>query len=306
MEPRELAVELESDPVVFELRKEGGSDQGDVVLKVLGATGRTQELRVQTGAVPDAGAFHFTVAPVEIVDRSDEPDVPVWVRIPVTCSGGAEGQEAASALEVTVSFAGGPATVHRVGLAASVNHALPLWQVLREEYEALKPGWRAELASDPVLADPQRSPGDKLVALFALVHRRAAAGDDLAGLSLSGGGIRSATFNLGVIQGLARIGVLEKFDYLSSVSGGGYISSWLSGWIYRAGGLDAVLPELRSAQHSPDQPEAEPVTHLRQYSNYLTPMLGFLSGANWTAVAAVVRHLLLNMLVLLPVLAAAP
>ncbi len=302
---RELAVELESDPVVFELGKEGGSDQGDVVLKVWGATGRTQELRVQTGAVPDAGAFRFTVAAAEIVDRSDDPELPVRVRIPVTCSGGAEGQEAASALEVTVSFAGGPATVHRVGLAASVNHALPLWQVLREEYAALKPGWRAELASDPVLADPQRSSGDKLAALFALVHRRAAAGDDLAGLSLSGGGIRSATFNLGVIQGLARIGVLEKFDYLSSVSGGGYISSWLSGWIYRAGGLDAVLPELRSAQHSPDQPEAEPVTHLRQYSNYLTPKLGFLSGDTWTAVAAVVRNLMLNLLVLLPVLAAA-
>src|SRR5947209_10457472 len=305
MEPRELAVEFESDPVVFELGKAGASDQGDVVLKVWGVRGRVQELRGKAGTVSDAGACHFTVAPVEVVDRSDEPDVPVWVRIPVTCSGGAEGREAASSLEVTVSFAGGPATVYRVGLVASVNHVLPLWQVLREEYAALKPGWREELASDPILADPQKSPGEKLAALFALVHRRAAAGDVLTGLSLSGGGIRSATFNLGVLQGLARIGVLEKFDYLSSVSGGGYIASWLSGWIHRAGGLAAVLPELRSAQRNPDQPEAEPITHLRQYSNYLTPKLGFLSGDTWTAVAVVVRNLLLNLLVLLPVLAAA-
>src|SRR5262249_24557033 len=42
----------------------------------------------------------------------------------------------------------------------------------------------------------------------------------LSALCLSGGGIRSATFNFGVIQGLARLGLLGKFDYLSSVSGG--------------------------------------------------------------------------------------
>jgi hypothetical protein len=301
----DFAVELESDPVVFELENEGGSDQGDAVLKIWGVTGRVKELQVQAAPVADAGAFHFAVAAVKIVDRSDDPDVPVWAHIPVTCTGGAEGQEAASTLEVTVSFAGGPPMVHRVGLLASVNHVLPLWQVLREEYAALKPGWAAELASDPVLADPQKSPGEKLAALFSLVHRRAGDGDGLTGLSVSGGGIRSATFNLGVLQGLARIGILEKFDYLSSVSGGGYIASWLSGWIYRAGGLAAVLPELRSAQRNPDQPEGETITHLRQYSNYLTPKLGFLSGDTWTAVAIVVRNLLLNQLVLLPVLAAA-
>ena len=50
----------------------------------------------------------------------------------------------------------------------------------------------------------------------------------LAGLAFSGGGIRSATFNLGVIQALARKGLLSKFDYLSTVSGGGYIGAWLS------------------------------------------------------------------------------
>ncbi|HSS79512.1 MAG TPA: patatin-like phospholipase family protein, partial [Thermoanaerobaculia bacterium] len=300
----EFAAELESDPVVFELGNEGDSGEGNAVLKIWGVTGRVEELQVTTGPVPDSGAFHFTVDEVKIIDRSDDPDVPVWARIPMTCSGGAEGQEAASTLEVTVTFAGGPPTVYRVGLVASVNHVLPLWKVLREEYAALKPAWAAELASDPVFADPEKGPGDKLAALFALVHRQAEKGDDLTGLSLSGGGIRSATFNLGVLQGLARIGILDKFDYLSSVSGGGYIASWLSGWIYRAGGLAKVLPELRSAQRDPDQPEAETITHLRQYSNYLTPKLGFLSGDAWTAVAIVVRNLLLNQLVLLPVLAA--
>src|SRR4051812_4880698 len=301
---RVLTVKLESDPVVFELEKEGASDQRDAVLKIWGVTRQTEELQVQASPVPAAGAFRFEVGEAKTIDRSDDLDVPVWVRIPVTCSGGAEGQEASSTLEVTVSFGDGAPTVHRIGLVASVNHVLPLWQVLREEYAALKPGWAAELASDPVLADPQKSPGEKLAALFARVHRRTREGDGLTGLGLSGGGIRSATFNLGILQGLARIGILEKLDYLSSVSGGGFIASWLSGWIHRAGGLAAILPELQGAQPNPDQPEAETITHLRQYSNYLTPKLGFLSGDTWTAVATVVRNLLLNQFVLLPVLAA--
>ncbi len=49
-----------------------------------------------------------------------------------------------------------------------------------------------------------------------------------AGLAFSGGGIRSATFHLGVLQKLAEYGLLKQFDYLSTVSGGGYIGSWLA------------------------------------------------------------------------------
>src|SRR6185369_2693113 len=57
-----------------------------------------------------------------------------------------------------------------------------------------------------------------------------AAGDDCVGLAFSGGGIRSATFNLGVLQALEAGGMLRHVDYLSSVSGGGYAAScytWL-------------------------------------------------------------------------------
>ena len=52
--------------------------------------------------------------------------------------------------------------------------------------------------------------------------------DGVAGLAISGGGIRSATFALGVLESLKARGLLEKFHYLSTVSGGGYIGSWLS------------------------------------------------------------------------------
>src|SRR5437667_11440459 len=54
------------------------------------------------------------------------------------------------------------------------------------------------------------------------------AADSLIGLAFSGGGIRSATFNLGILQALATRDLLRGFDYLSTVSGGGFIGSWLA------------------------------------------------------------------------------
>ena len=56
---------------------------------------------------------------------------------------------------------------------------------------------------------------------------------NLFGLSFSGGGIRSATFNLGILQALASLKLLGRVDYLSTVSGGGYIGAWLAAWIRR-------------------------------------------------------------------------
>ena len=54
---------------------------------------------------------------------------------------------------------------------------------------------------------------------------------DVAGLSISGGGIRSASFALGVVQELSRNDILQHFDYLSTVSGGGYLGSFLSSYL---------------------------------------------------------------------------
>src|SRR5215212_7578304 len=80
--------------------------------------------------------------------------------------------------------------------------------------------------------------------------------DQLLGLALSGGGIRSATFNLGVLQALAELNLLARFDYLSTVSGGGYIGSWFITWARRAGLAEALRllsPDWRSRNH----PESE-------------------------------------------------
>ena len=56
------------------------------------------------------------------------------------------------------------------------------------------------------------------------------------GLAFSGGGIRSATFNLGFLQGMASLGLLKQFDYISTVSGGGYIGAWFAAWVRREAG----------------------------------------------------------------------
>lgn len=62
------------------------------------------------------------------------------------------------------------------------------------------------------------------------LRRPGATPQDLTGLALSGGGIRSASFSLGAMQALAKKGWLNRFDYLSTVSGGGYIGSSLT-WL---------------------------------------------------------------------------
>jgi hypothetical protein len=125
-----------------------------------------------------------------------------------------------------------------------------------------------------------------------------------AALCFSGGGIRSATFNLGVLQRLAWHGLLDRFDYLSTVSGGGFIGSWLMAWACRDGGLAHVAKVLKRPA-SPLQPEPRQVQYLRDFSRYLSPRLSLLSVDTWTLASIYVRNLLLNWLVLIPLLLAA-
>jgi hypothetical protein len=66
----------------------------------------------------------------------------------------------------------------------------------------------------------------------------------LVGLGFSGGGIRSATINLGIVQALQEAGVFRHVDYISTVSGGGYLGSSLS-TLMRARDLPETRPSSR-------------------------------------------------------------
>ena len=117
----------------------------------------------------------------------------------------------------------------------------------------------------------------------------------LTGLAISGGGIRSATFSLGVAQELARHGQFESIDYLSTVSGGGYTGSCIS----------SVVNEPLNDKQSKEVPsyvsvgDEEPrgLTHLRNSSNYLTPggLIDKLRLGN-----VLLRGVLLNLFIYMP------
>lgn len=164
-------------------------------------------------------------------------------------------------------------------------------QVLASEYRALRPD--SGFAPPADVQDPNPSE------LFRKVHAEAT---PLSALCISGGGIRSATFALGAVQGLAEKGLLDQFDYLSTVSGGGYLGGWLTAWVHRAGGIDRVVPRLRRDAPEPASGQPDPIRHLREYNSYLSPRRGGFSADVWTLVATVVRNILLNWLVLIPLL----
>src|SRR4051812_34541605 len=92
----------------------------------------------------------------------------------------------------------------------------------------------------------------------------------LVGLAISGGGIRSATFALGVLEGLKRSGLLSKIDYLSTVSGGGYIGSWLSLNCERFKERRSKVADSKESWLDPQTDWKLSVDHLRRYSNYLS------------------------------------
>ena len=105
----------------------------------------------------------------------------------------------------------------------------------------------------------------RLKAIYDRIHKEE---PERSALCLSGGGLRSAIFGLGVLQGLAQKGLLRGFDYLSTVSGGGYVGGWLTAWIKNhAQGASGVIDELRRPPASTLNPEPQPIRHLRAYSN---------------------------------------
>jgi len=143
----------------------------------------------------------------------------------------------------------------------------------------------------------------------------------LVGLALSGGGIRSATFALGVLQALAAADRLRRVDLLSTVSGGGYLGTSLS-WLLRTdtageagfgmgpedfpyGSRPPGEPEsTRTASWTDhdwrDEPERGMLRFLREHGKYLTPGAGITLASG---IAVVLRGVWLQFAVWLPVAA---
>lgn len=156
------------------------------------------------------------------------------------------------------------------------------------------------------MATPGQDSADRPLTFDEVLKAEEAAGcrppGESLGLAFSGGGIRSATFNLGVIQALSELRLLRRFDYLSTISGGGYIGGWLSMFIRRRANGDAGRAE--EALEKRDGGLEDPaIRFLRSFSNYLTPQVG-LSADTITALATYLRNLLLTLSVLIALLGA--
>ncbi len=123
--------------------------------------------------------------------------------------------------------------------------------------------------------------------------------DNLVGLSFSGGGIRAATFALGVIQRLAKQNLLPHVDYLSTVSGGGYCGSFLSSYLNSSNpdvGLGAGKIPLDKTIAGV---ESAALRHIRNHSKYLS------YGGAWRNLQIAglgLNGILINLAVMLPIL----
>lgn len=109
-------------------------------------------------------------------------------------------------------------------------------------------GVRADRSRCPPSAEADKAPPDTLV-----------------GLALSGGGVRSAAFNLGLLQALQRFGILRFIDFMSGVSGGSYISAAVAKSISETGRFNREAFEYRIT----DAGQPRRVRELITNGNYL-------------------------------------
>ncbi len=145
---------------------------------------------------------------------------------------------------------------------------------------------------------------------------------DATGVALSGGGIRSATFCLGVFQALAKRGLVGRIDYLSTVSGGGYFGTFFGALFARpgVGGVPDVEDVLRpdGVRPSPTASAAAPLLGLpdvlrwlRENGRYLSPngsgdllVGGAIMFRNWLAIHVVLITLVTMAFLLLQIVRA--
>jgi hypothetical protein len=139
-----------------------------------------------------------------------------------------------------------------------------------------------------------------------------------AGIGLSGGGIRSASLSLGVLQALAEKDLLKRFDYISSVSGGGYLAGSLQWWWHDGPREDGqrnyvtfglgpdnfpygpARVETKSEKGEPLARARKNLSFLRSHSSYLIPGNGL---TNWSMLAVLARTIVISLFTWILILA---
>jgi hypothetical protein len=136
--------------------------------------------------------------------------------------------------------------------------------------------------------------------------------EKLYGIAFSGGGIRSASFGLGVMQALVKGRMLEKLHYMSTVSGGGYLGTALTWALHQEGDAAGTTPENfplgdRKAQSDKTENPSrnKRLDYIRLHSNYLTPTnsLGLVSFFS-VVVRSISMSLLVYMLLFIGIMGA--
>lgn len=123
--------------------------------------------------------------------------------------------------------------------------------------------------------------------------------DRRIGLALSGGGIRSATFSLGILRGLSRLKLIHKFDYLSTVSGGSYVGAFYTS-LFTHPRERGGASKSWSSPTAADDPlgttfGSAAIRQLRESGRYLMPggagdalRIAVMAFRNWVAVQLVI------------------
>jgi len=137
----------------------------------------------------------------------------------------------------------------------SISHVYPA-AFEKEEAEAVRER-RSKANPTAVLPDESKTDADD-----SRLPR------NTVGLALSGGGIRSSTFALGVLQALAEKNRLRDIDFLSTVSGGGFIGSFL-GRLFTRETVKMAGDPCERVQETLKDTRSAPLQWLRTQANYI-------------------------------------
>jgi len=194
------------------------------------------------------------------------------------------------------------------GGPSSLNHHLRKWfrQTRSEAFRWLEKNEEI-LSFKELYIKESRQLGDEVDAKSVIVVTGTAGEPwvaftpmDRFGLALSGGGIRSATFNIGLLQALASLGVLRQLNYLSTVSGGGYAGGFWTAWLRRRG--QRTGEERFPLGNDRRGGERAEVRHLREFSRFLLPRVGMLETEFWGVAMTILGGLIPSLLTALAVL----